>query len=356
MQLSLNFFDDDYLSNNLSIVKCDKYKGQGLVYMGSKRFIADYLYHAIKNTLHAAGLNKSGRFVDLFCGGGAIGLCALSHGERVVFNDINGYLIYLLQTAICGKPELKEYLNELKTHFFTKTEYQELKDAIANKSYFEIDCKTALRYAVAMQFWSFGGNFGSHYIYGKDKEYIKNLMHKVFFYQDEIAKKELELIAGFNFEIKKDFTPYENYIYYKKQGREKIGKTRSEKDRRITFYGNKYYLERLQHLEHLEHLEHKENIVDFFSLDYTKMQFNKDDIIYCDPPYENTIKYKHGLNHNSFFEWALSLDNSVFISEYQDLTQYGFIKVFEKEKRALLNMYNNRQIDTRKECLFWNGK
>lgn len=353
MQLVFNFFDDDIAENNkhYHTIKCNKYQKQGLVYLGSKRGIADKIYHAIINTLGGVKIN---RFVDLFCGGGAMGFCAALHGERVLMNDDNQYLIHLLYSIVNNKipPEWKK-------DFISREEYQALKDFIANKSYFEIDKQTALRYAFASFFFSFGGRFGKSYIYGKDIEKQKEIMHKTFIFNDLDAKKELENIAGFEFKLKKDFTPYENYLFYKKQGREKIGKPRSETNKCIEFDRDKsdlQHLEHLQHLERLQHLEHLEHLerLEFSSIDYADFQAEKGDIIYCDPPYENTAKYIKGVNHNSFFEWALSNKNAVFISEYQDLTKYGFIKIFEIEKRQLLN--RNSDTKTNTEYLFWNGK
>ena len=344
MQLIFNFFGDDIAENNkhCHTIKCNKYQNQGLVYLGSKRGIADKIYHAIINTLGGVKIN---RFIDLFCGGGAMGICAAMHGERVLFNDKNEYIIYFLYCALNNKipPEWKK-------DFISREEYNGLKDFIANKSYFEIDKQTALRYAFASFFFSFGGKFGKSYIYGADIEKQKEIMHKTFIFNDLDAKKELEKIVGFEFELKKDFTPHENYIYYKKQGREKIGKPRSETDKRVEFDRDKSDLERLQHLEHLERLQRLE----FSSIDYVDFKAEKGDIIYCDPPYENTAEYLKGVNHNSFFEWALSNKNAVFISEYQDLSKYGFVKVFEIEKRQLLN--KNSETKTNTEYLFWNGK
>lgn len=342
MQLQLNFFNDE-LNNNLSIVKCDKYKQQGLVYMGSKRLIADYLYHAIKNTLNRAGLNKNGYFIDLFCGGGAMGFCALSHGEKVVFNDKNEYLIFLLQTALMNrKPDIDKIYQELKTHFVTREEFREIKSLVENKSYFEIDCKTALRYAFLL-FFSFGGNMCKNYIYGADIEEHKHNLHKLICFHDETAHKALEKHFNISFRLPENETYYNRYLAWKKVLR--------EHNRRMDLQ----HLEHLQHLERLERLEHKENIVNFSSLDYQKVSFTENDIIYCDPPYENTEKYKNGINHTDFLEWALSQKESVFISEYQDLTPYGFTKIYEREKMVLLNN-NNRLKDKEKECLFWNGK
>ena len=68
MQLLFNFYDDVY-SNNLGIQPCGKYNGEGLVYTGAKRTIADLIYHAIQNTLIQNNIKNKNRFVDLFAGG-----------------------------------------------------------------------------------------------------------------------------------------------------------------------------------------------------------------------------------------------------------------------------------------------
>lgn len=41
-------------------------------------------------------------------------------------------------------------------------------------------------------------------------------------------------------------------------------------------------------------------------------------LIYCDPPYQNTIKYKDDFNHDEYWEWVreMSKNNIVICSEY----------------------------------------
>ena len=325
IQFAFNLSDDLAENNKFCHnIECNQYQGQGLVYLGSKRGIADRIYHAIINTLGGVKIN---RFVDLFCGGGAIGICAALHGERVLMNDANQYLIYLLYSIVNHKIP-----TELEKEFINREEYQALKDFVANKSYFEIDKQTALRYAFASFFFSFGGKFGKSYIYGADKEKEKELLHNVILFKDENALNILSKKYNLNLTMPIDENYYDRYISFKQQ---------------IRVNGKRIDLQHLQRLQHLEHLE-------FLSIDYADFQAEKGDIIYCDPPYENTAKYIKGVNHNSFFEWALSNKNAVFISEYQDLSQYGFVKVFEIEKRQLLNKNSDKKTNT--EYLFWNGK
>ena len=332
------------LQNNSCAVKCGKYARDGLVYLGSKRSIAEYVYHAIKNTLENAGVNKNGRFVDAFCGGGAMGLCALAHGDRVVFNDKQSHLIYLLQTALTKRSkDIDVVYQNLKKHFTTREEYFNLREIVGNKSFFEVDRETSLRYAFAACFFSFAAMFGKSYIYGKNIEEHKHNLHDLIFFKNENARNKLERHFNIKIVLPENEKPYNRYLAF--------AKILQEHKQRFCLQ----HLQHLERLERLEHLEHLEDRVIFSSVDYTRINFEDGDIIYCDPPYYDTAPYLHGINHDDFFEWSLSIDHSVFISEYQDLTKRGFVKVFEKEKRVLLNN-TTRLVNNKVERLYWNGK
>jgi len=70
----------------------------------------------------------------------------------------------------------------------------------------------------------------------------------------------------------------------------------------------------------------------FISGSYLYLDIPKNSIIYCDPPYEGTTKYKDGFCHATFWNWvrAKSLEgHTVFISEYN--APEDFICVWEKE-------------------------
>ena len=51
---------------------------------------------------------------------------------------------------------------------------------------------------------------------------------------------------------------------------------------------------------------------------YTALQFKDDSIIYCDPPYSSTKKYRDSIDHDKFWQWVrmLSKNNAVYVSEY----------------------------------------
>lgn len=59
--------------------------------------------------------------------------------------------------------------------------------------------------------------------------------------------------------------------------------------------------------------------VQFTNLNYYDLIIPNNSIVYCDPPYENTTKYKvETFNYKLFWEWVryISKTNIVFVSEY----------------------------------------
>jgi DNA adenine methylase len=73
----------------------------------------------------------------------------------------------------------------------------------------------------------------------------------------------------------------------------------------------------------------------------------KNYIIYCDPPYENSTKYKDEFNHIEFWEWVrkASAYNLVFISEYN--APQDFVHIWKKEITTTLDK-NSRKKDIEK--------
>ena len=75
-------------------------------------------------------------------------------------------------------------------------------------------------------------------------------------------------------------------------------------------------------------LESKKNILSqyeglqgirIYNLDYKDLPIPENSIVYCNPPYANTTKYKNEFNHEEFWKWCEDLVNQghqVFVSEY----------------------------------------
>lgn len=72
--------------------------------------------------------------------------------------------------------------------------------------------------------------------------------------------------------------------------------------------------------------------------DYKNLRIPKNSVIYCDPPYEGTTKYKDDFNHTEFWEWCRTKakeGHKVFVSEYN--APKDFKCVWEKQVKSSLS-------------------
>ena len=74
-------------------------------------------------------------------------------------------------------------------------------------------------------------------------------------------------------------------------------------------------------------------------------------VFYCDPPYQNSTKYKDDFNHEEFWNWirAVSKNNFVFVSEYN--APNDFQSIWEKSLTTTLDK-NSRKQDTEHLFIF----
>ena len=72
-----------------------------------------------------------------------------------------------------------------------------------------------------------------------------------------------------------------------------------------------------------------DNILNFYLGDYRKVPIEKDSVIYCDIPYENTESYETDFNHAEFFDWCTKQSELVVISSYQ-MPKNRFTEVFKR--------------------------
>ena len=79
--------------------------------------------------------------------------------------------------------------------------------------------------------------------------------------------------------------------------------------------------------------------VDFVNCSYENLEIPNNSLIYCDPPYENTAKYKVGdFNHVDFWQWCREKakeGHQVFVSEYN--APIDFKCIWSKEVTTTLN-------------------
>jgi DNA adenine methylase len=76
----------------------------------------------------------------------------------------------------------------------------------------------------------------------------------------------------------------------------------------------------------------------FKSGSYLDLEIPKNSLIYCDPPYANTCKYKDDFNHDIFWDWCRTQTkkgHTVFISEYS--APNDFVCVREVQHKTILD-------------------
>ena len=72
--------------------------------------------------------------------------------------------------------------------------------------------------------------------------------------------------------------------------------------------------------------------VKFINCSYDEIRLPKNSIIYCDPPYQGTSKYRYSIDHNKFWQWCkekIQEGHKVFVSEFT--APSDFVCVWQKE-------------------------
>lgn len=313
----------------------------GFAYQGGKSGIAAQII----STMPAGK-----RLVDLFGGGGAITHCALLSGkyESVLYNDINPDICKLFEWAISGK--LKN-----ETRWISREDFFRLKDS----NPYVRNC------------WSFGNN-NSTYCYGKTIEPYKKACHYAIVFNEwagleklcpEVVTAAKNALDGLTDTSQRRiaFGPAIVRELNRRANMEMIKNNplyRSCKRIKKGKMNNSDEIESLQTLQSLECLESLERLERFQRLDglqrititnesYEEYVYKDGDVVYCDPPYNETTDYSaHGagsFDFSRFSEWALSQTYPIYISSYE--LPPPFILVNEMVKAQTCGMYNNLVIE-----------
>ena len=65
------------------------------------------------------------------------------------------------------------------------------------------------------------------------------------------------------------------------------------------------------------------------SMSYEQYEHKDGDVVYCDPPYQNTgCDYNSEFNHDEFWEWVRTREYPVYVSEYN--APEDFVMIFSK--------------------------
>jgi len=93
-----------------------------------------------------------------------------------------------------------------------------------------------------------------------------------------------------------------------------------------------------------QNLKAQQNLIKdvlFYCCDYWELNIPANSIIYCDPPYENTTKYKDAFDHTKFWQWCekKTLEgNKVFVSEYR--APENWKSIWSKKVTTMLDVRN----------------
>jgi site-specific DNA-adenine methylase len=102
-------------------------------------------------------------------------------------------------------------------------------------------------------------------------------------------------------------------------------------------------LERLQHLERLEQLQRLQRLqrlsgdIKITNASYLDYTYKSGDVVYCDPPYEDTQGYNgEAFDHNTFYNWVAACEFPVYFSSYE-ISDNRFKPLWSTKKRSLFN-------------------
>jgi len=252
----------------------------GISYQGSKTKIIQKIY-----SVFPAAEN----FYDIFGGGFSVThyamLQKIKKYENFYFNEIEKLTRDLIQDAIAGKYNY----NVFKPKWVDRETFFKDKDICG----------------YTKLVWSFG-NHPRTYIYGKDIEAYKKSIHNAVVF-NQFDSNACRLLDRSKFPD--HLSIQGRRLFFIRIIKKKTGKKITPGEMR---------LENLERLERLRRLQRLEGIAapNFTSLSYDQVKIKKNSVIYCDPPYQNTIGYLRDFDNKAFWEWVRDQSEPVFVSEY----------------------------------------
>ena len=322
----------------------------GLPYKGSKSAIAKDIIGVLPG---------GNRLVDLFCGGCAITDYAMKKTDkfnRFLINDID-------------ERNPKTYMKALNGAFRNEARWISRQDFFKLK---ETDDYVRLCFSF--------GNDGKTYMYGPQIEPYKRAIHHIVFWEDYAPMEELcpavvKIIHDYcdgkdrkarRLALGKAVADHVKAMgsveYWQSNPMFRSVKVKWSEDRRgisSSQWNRGSPLENLERLERMQSLEIRKSMQSLQSLeslerlqrlqsqnaqivasadDYCNYVYQDGDVVYCDPPYENTDKYTVDFDNEGFWQWCRTRDFPIYVSEYR--APEDFISVWSKEKRRLFSSSN----------------
>jgi len=285
-------------------------------YMGNKRKLATKLLNAMYNTI-----GDFQNFYDLFGGGGSMSVAALLAGHNVIYNELNTGVANLMRYIQAG--------GKLPEKWISREEFIQFKN---NNDWYGGFIKCV---------WSFG-NKQDNYLFGKDIEENKRLLHNVVV--DKCKKSLIEINQKLKINIPQTIFDIANKTDRRMFLRQYIIEINKN-------YRGEAQLEQLERLEQLQQLEQLERL-EIKNKSYDEIEIKNNSVIYCDIPYAGTTTYQiTNFDYGLFYNWALTNNNPVFISEYAMPNE--FLKIASFKHHSILSPTANNEVV---ENLFWNNK
>ena len=285
----------------------DNVKNYGLPYKGSKNGIAEQIINF---------LPQGKRLVDLFGGGGAISHCAVLSGKwsHVLYNEFDSFVYNALTSAVAGK-----YNNE--NRWVSRDEFFELKNSDPYVAFCFSYCSNLKDYA-----------------YAREIEPWKKALHYAKIFNDTSLFEEMGIYTdGSTQDISNHVDEYRS-LYTKWLGDELTVDAHHKMDY-FTLLQNVPRVYRLRDMSNLSKSRYR-GCLTTTNGSYDEYEYKEGDVVYCDPPYENTnCGNYNGFDSQRFYDWVYSRPYQVFFSSYE-ITDKRFYTVWQTEKRALSSIYN----------------
>jgi site-specific DNA-adenine methylase len=278
-------------------------KKLGIPYMGGKRSLSKPILDYILE------YNPKTKYVyDLFGGGGSVSFQTLQYKqiEKVYYNELNTGIFELLK-----KIQSEGVTDEFYQWIDRETYHKHKND----KDWFGGLIATC---------WSFGNN-QQDYLFSKENETMKKPLHEIIVNKCEDSIKEFYELSGLL--VDKDLLRGETINQRRLDVMSFVKKSNI----------GRFKLKRLQQLEQLEQLQQIERVQQLkqlqqliiSNLSYEDVEITtpiEETIIYLDPPYKNTAKYHHGIDHEKLYEYIRNSPYKIYMSGYD--TPFPIVKEF----------------------------
>lgn len=108
------------------------------------------------------------------------------------------------------------------------------------------------------------------------------------------------------------------YVGFNSYAGKWFGGYRRDKEQKRDYW-KEHYIHMMRQIKNLKGVK-------FTCHNYWELQLNNC-VVYCDPPYANTTKYKSTFNSDLFWKWISKIkeNNIVFVSEYNAPEEYSYV-------------------------------